>query len=165
VDARAGSDDDPAGLLQVGRVIKPHGIRGEVIVDLWSDRVERLAVDSVLHSAHGELVVRASRRHQDRWIVHFDGYESRTAAEALRDVVLEAEPMEGEDDELWVHELIGTEVVTVDGTAVGRCVAVVANPAADLLELDSGALVPVVFVVGREAGRVLIDPPEGLLDL
>src|ERR671918_797104 len=67
-------------------------------------------------------------------------------------------------DELWVHDLIGSEVVTVGGDAVGTCVAVVANPASDLLELDSGALVPVVFVVERAPGRVTIDPPEGLLE-
>ena len=48
---------------------------------------------------------------------------------------------------------------------LGRCTAVVANPAHDLLELDSGALVPIVFVVSNEPGRVVIDPPEGLFDL
>ena len=48
---------------------------------------------------------------------------------------------------------------------MGRCTGVVANPAADLLELDSGALVPVVFVVDHTPGRVTIDPPEGLFDL
>jgi 16S rRNA processing protein RimM len=48
---------------------------------------------------------------------------------------------------------------------VGRCVGVVANPAADLLELDSGALVPVVFIVDHTPDRVTIDPPEGLFDL
>ena len=61
---------------------------------------------------------------------------------------------------------VGAGVVTASGgDAVGTCVAVGANPASDLLELDSGALVPVVFVVDRAAGRVTIDPPEGLLDL
>jgi 16S rRNA processing protein RimM len=66
---------------------------------------------------------------------------------------------------MWVHDLVGAEVVTVDGDIVGRCTGLVANPAADLLELDSGALVPVVFVVDHTPGRVTIDPPEGLFDL
>ena len=62
-------------------------------------------------------------------------------------------------------EASGAEVVTVGGEAVGRCAGVLANPAADLIELDSGALVPVVFVVDRTPGRVTIDPPDGLFDL
>ena len=74
-----------------------------------------------------------------------------------------AEPID-DPAALWVHELIGSDVVDVDGTARGRCVSVVANPAADLLELDSGALVPVVFVVRHADGVVVIDPPAGLLD-
>jgi 16S rRNA processing protein RimM len=74
-----------------------------------------------------------------------------------------AEPLD-DPDALWVHELIGAEVVEVSGRARGICVAVVANPAADLLELDSGALVPVVFVTGRDDGTIVIDPPEGLFE-
>jgi 16S rRNA processing protein RimM len=64
-----------------------------------------------------------------------------------------------------VHELIGATAVLVDGTEVGTVDGVEANPASDLLVLDSGALVPVVFVTAHEPGRVTIDPPEGLLDL
>jgi len=75
-----------------------------------------------------------------------------------------AEPID-DPDELWVHELIGTPVVETDGTARGTCVAVVDNPAADLLELDSGALVPVVFVTEQTPERIVIDPPDGLFDL
>ncbi len=64
-----------------------------------------------------------------------------------------------------MHELIGTAVVDADGTPRGTCIAVIANPAADLLELDTGALVPVVFVTEHSADRVVIDPPDGLFDL
>ena len=56
-------------------------------------------------------------------------------------------------------------MVEVDGTTRGTCVSVVANPAADLLELDTGALVPVVFVTEHAAGRIVIAPPDGLFDL
>ena len=72
-------------------------------------------------------------------------------------------------DALWVHELIGRRVVDVDGTDRGECVSVIANPAADLLELDSGVLVPANFVTGVDAATspvtVTIDPPEGLFEL
>ena len=154
-------------LLEVGRIGRPHGLRGEVVVRLTTDREERLAPGSVLHTDAGELVVAASRPHQDRWIVSFEGRDGRDAVEALRGQVLRAEALD-DPDELWVHDLVGAEVVTVEaagGDRVGTCVAVIANPASDLLELDSGALIPVVFVVDHGEGRVTIDPPDGLLDL
>jgi 16S rRNA processing protein RimM len=157
------------GLLEVGRIGRPHGLRGEVVVVLSTDRDERLAPGARLSSDRGDLVVRTSRRHQDRWIVSFDGRDAREQAEELRGVVLLAEPLD-DPGELWVHELVGAEVVTTGGDSLGRCTAVVANPAADLIELDGGGLVPVVFVVDHTLGdgvpgRVTIDPPEGLLDL
>jgi 16S rRNA processing protein RimM len=65
-----------------------------------------------------------------------------------------------------VHELVGAEVVDVDGVGHGRIEAVQDNPASDLLVLESGALVPLTFVVGwDERGvRLRIDPPPGLFD-
>jgi 16S rRNA processing protein RimM len=69
------------------------------------------------------------------------------------------------DGELWVHQLVGAEVRDRAGTSHGRVVAVEANPAHDLLVLDDGRLVPVVFVVSIDDGVITIDPPEGLLDL
>jgi 16S rRNA processing protein RimM len=144
-------------------VTRPHGLRGEVVVDLTTDRVERLAPGTVLSSDAGDLTVAAARPHQRRWIVAFEGHADREAAERLRGLALRAETLD-DPDALWVHDLVGSEVVTVDGDVAGTCVAVVANPASDLLELDGGALVPVVFVVERTSGRVVIDPPDGLLE-
>jgi 16S rRNA processing protein RimM len=151
-------------LLDIGRISRPHGLRGEVLVSLTTDRVERLAPGAVLASDRGELVVSAARPHQDRWIVSFAGHSTREAADELRGLTLRAEPLD-DPDELWVHDMVGADVVTPDGAAVGRCAAVVANPAADLIELDSGALVPVVFVVDHGPGRITIDPPDGLFEL
>jgi 16S rRNA processing protein RimM len=70
-----------------------------------------------------------------------------------------------EEGTFWVHELVGATVVLVDGTEVGTVAEVESNPASDLLVLDSGPLVPVVFVVDQAPGRLTFDPPEGLLDL
>ncbi len=108
----------------------------------------------------------SSRRHQHRWIVAFAGIDDRPAAEALHGRVLRAEPLE-DADALWVHELIGAEVVTPDGRSWGRVESVEANPAHDLLVLDDGTLVPEVFVTDSTGlpARIVIDPPEGLLDL
>ncbi len=152
-------------MLEVGRIVKAHGIRGEVIVDLISNRPDlRLAPESVLASDRGELEVLTATPHQGRWIVAFRGVEDRNAAETYRNVVLSAEPIEGDDDTLWVHELIGAEVVDLAGRSYGPVAAVEANPASDLLVLSDDRLVPLVFVTVKLPGRVVIDPPAGLLD-
>ena len=152
------------GLLEVGRIGRAHGVKGDVMVHLATDRVERLAVGSRLKAGERWLTVTSSTRSNDRWRVHFEGVEDRTAAEALTRVVLSAEPID-DPDALWIHDLIGARVVEQDGTTRGRCVAVIDNPAADLLELESGALVPASFVVSVADGVVTIDPPAGLFDL
>lgn len=95
----------------------------------------------------------------------FRGCTTREGAEALRGRVLYAEPLE-EEGTLWVHELIGCRVVSSDGVDRGVVASVQENPAADLLVLESGALVPVVFVTGPPAeGVVQVDTPDGLFDL
>ena len=98
-------------------------------------------------------------------LVRFDGIDDRNAAEALRGTVLSADAPETGGDELWVHELIGAEVRDRAGVVLGSVVAVEANPAHDLLVLESGALVPVVFVTAQAGRIVTVDIPEGLLDL
>jgi 16S rRNA processing protein RimM len=132
---------------------------------LVSNREERLAPGSVLETDRGDLQVESSRPHGDRWLVRFRGHTDRTAAEALRGLVLRAEPLD-DPDELWVHELVGSRVVSADGVDRGVVESVQENPAADLLVLDSGALVPVVFVVdGPTDGVVHVDVPDGLFEL
>jgi 16S rRNA processing protein RimM len=151
-------------LLSVGRVTKPQGLSGEVVVDLWSDRAERLDPGSVLETERGPLHVVESRPHSNRFVVRFDGIDMRESAEALRGVVLWAEPIEV-DGALWVHELVGADVRTTDGRALGRIAAVEPNPASDLLVMESGALVPVRFVVEHRPGdAVVVDVPDGLVD-
>jgi 16S rRNA processing protein RimM len=147
-------------------VVKPHGVRGEVVVDLVSNRPQRrLAAGSVLVCGAGELEVVGARPHQGRWLVSFSGVDDRDAAERLRGATLSAPALEGEEDALWVHELVGAEVVDTTGRSHGRVEAVEANPASDLLVLEGERLVPLVFVVERRAdGTVVVDPPAGLLD-
>ena len=155
----------PGGLLEVGRIAKAHGLRGEVVVALITDVAARVAPGTVLQTAQGPLEVLSSRPHQHRWIVAFAGIETREGADALHGRVLLAEPLD-DPDALWVHELIGAEVATPDGRQWGKVVAVEANPAHDLLVLESGTLVPEVFIVDS-AGlpeRVVVDPPAGLLE-
>ena len=151
-------------MLEVGRVVKPHGIRGEVAVEAVTNRPEqRFAGGVVLESDRGPLEIESARPHQGRWLVTFAGVADRSAAEALRGLALRAEPLD-EDGALWVHELIGAEVVGVDGRSYGVVESVEANPASDLLVLPGERLVPLVFLVDQQPGRLVIDPPAGLLD-
>jgi 16S rRNA processing protein RimM len=150
-------------LLEVGRVVRAHGLRGEVVVSLVTDVESRLAPGSELTSDRGVLTVETSRPHQDRYLVAFEGVTDRSAAEALAGLVLRAEAV-ADPEALWVHELIGSVVREVGGTERGTVVEVQANPAHDLLVLDDGALVPAVFVVSCADGVTVIDPPEGLFD-
>ncbi len=154
-------------LLEVGRIDKAQGLRGEVVVTLTTTETSRLAPGSELVAGDRPLVVAASRRHQHRWVVSFDGFATREQAEALAGAVLRAEaPEQTSPDELWVHELVGATVVEVDGTPRGLVEAVQENPASDLLVLDSGALVPLTFLVGRDAEqRLVVDVPPGLFEL
>jgi len=150
--------------LEIGRVDKPHGVRGEVVVSLVTNRVERLAPGTVLSSSRGPLTVVTSREHLGRFIVAFEGVSDRTAADRIRGAVLTAPPVD-DDEELWVHDLVGAEVVDQHGVARGRVEAVQANPASDLLVLEGGALVPVRFVTAVDPGvRVDVDVPAGLFD-
>ena len=155
-------------MLEVGRLGRAHGVRGEIYVDLLTDRTERLAVGARLQ-VQGKgtwLTVEAARPAGTRWLVQFAGLSDRTAAEAYVNSVLLAEPLPASADAGWyVHDLIGSSVETVGGEPLGKCVAVVANPAHDLLELESGALVPVVFITDISEGRIVVSPPDGLFDL
>jgi len=152
--------------LELGRVGRPHGVKGEVVVTLHTDRPERTTPGAVLRAGDRTLVVASARRHQGRWLVRFEGIADRDAAEELRGATLVGEPLDdpGEGG-IWVHELVGDEVRDVHGSALGRVAEVQANPAHDILVLDDGVLVPMVFVVDRRAGVVVVDPPDGLLDV
>ena len=155
---------EPAPLLEIGRVGRPHGTAGEVTVTLVSNRPERLAPGSEFQTDAGKLTVASARPHQRRHLVSFAGVGDRSQAEALRGLVLRAAPID-DPDETWVHELIGVRVVDQHGTDRGPVASVVANPAGDLLELAGGALVPLRFVVASVRGeRIDVDVPDGLFD-
>ncbi len=153
-----------APLLEIGRIAKVHGLKGEVVVELITDRLERVATGAALQSSAGPLVVDRSRPFQGRYLVTFTGVNTREAAEKLAGIVLSAEPLD-DPEALWVHDLVGSTVVDTTGEVHGPCVSVVQNPAHDLLELASGALVPMVFVLSCVDGVTTIDPPPGLFEL
>jgi 16S rRNA processing protein RimM len=155
-------------VLEIGRITRAQGLRGEVLVQLITSERSRLDVGSVLFADDERLVVAGSRPHQRNFVVAFEGVSDRAAADALRGRTLFAEPItDTDDDAFWVHELIGAEVVDADGRSRGRVESVQQNPASDLLVLDSGALVPLTFARGWDVRgeRLRVDPPAGLFDL
>ncbi|MGD0852401.1 MAG: ribosome maturation factor RimM [Acidimicrobiales bacterium] len=150
--------------LEVGRIIKAQGLKGQVLVDLWSDRTERLAPGADLLTERGPLRVVASIAHQQRFIVTFEGVATREAAEHLRGVVLSA-PRLDDESVIWIDQLYDAEVFDAEGVRRGVVVGVEANPASDLLVLDSGALVPLTFVTSVDPNvRIDVDVPEGLFE-
>lgn len=154
----------PDGWLEVGRIRRPHGLRGDTFVQLTTDLTSRLDPGTTLWAGGEELTVVDSRRLPNgRWIARFDGVADRTEAARHADRTLFAAPVD-DSEAVWVHELIGKAVVDQHGVDRGECVAVIANPAADLLELESGALVPSNFVVDHD-GSIRVDVPDGLFDV
>lgn len=138
------------------------------MVALSTNRTERMAPGSVLASDRGPLEVAAAAPAPGgggvaRWVVTFVAVNDHKSAEALRGVVLRAEPL-NDPEVLWVHDLIGSRVHDTDGTDRGTVTDVQANPASDLLVLDSGALVPLCFVVEHGPGTLTVDVPAGLFD-
>jgi ribosomal 30S subunit maturation factor RimM len=97
--------------------------------------------------------------------VQFEGIVDRSQAERMRGIVLEAEAVDVPGT-LWVHELVGATVCDVHGTELGTVTAVEANPASDLLVLETGGLIPLRFVTESDApsGTIVVDIPDGLLD-
>lgn len=164
--------------LLIGKVAKPHGVRGEIAVELLTDEAEaRFAVGEVLHGKQAgkeqDLTVKTVRPHQKRLLVSFDEVPDRTAAESLRGMKFYAAPLEREkdSDEYYDHELIGLKV-RMDGAEIGEVTGVMDTPNRKILEVAyDGREVLIPFVmdivpeVDLDEGYLAITPPEGLLDL
>ena len=168
----------------VGRIGRPHGIRGEVTVEPRTDEPDlRFADGATLlvddRADLASLEVERAHWHSGRLLVAFHGVDDRNAAEALRGVLLSVDrdddAVADEDDAYYDTSLVGCRVELADGTAVGTVTQVVHLPAQDLLAVartgsagSSEVLIPFVAaicpVVDITAKRIVIDPPEGLLD-
>lgn len=177
--------EDPAWLC-VGHINKPHGIKGEAFVWSLTDHPGGVFAPGVVvrgADASGKapdpqlppLRIETVRPYRRGFLVRFAGYPDRTAVEALRGRYLmfateDLEPL-GED-EVFYHQLLGMTVETVDGDLVGRVREVYELEPNDLLEVRTARgtlLIPfvrtVVTEVHRDEGRLVVDPPDGLLDL
>ncbi|MFN8194779.1 MAG: ribosome maturation factor RimM [Nocardioidaceae bacterium] len=168
----------------VGRIGKPHGLRGEVTVDVRTDEPEsRFADGGALRVrppqgsafAATELTVEGTRVHQGTWLVSFAEIVDRTSAEAARGVLLLADIPADESpedpEEFYDHQLVGLHAVDEDGRSLGEVTAVVHGAAQDLLTIRTpdgreplvpfvAALVPEVDVAG---GRIVVADRPGLV--
>ena len=168
----------------VGRIGKPHGIRGDVTVDVRTDEPERrFVVGAVLraeaprgsHSPLRTLTVAGTKWHQSILLVRFEEIPDRSAAEAARGILLHTEiPADAtpdDPDEYYDHQLVGLAAYDVDGTALGEVSALVHGGAQDLLTIRTPdgreALVPFVKALVPEVdvpgGRVVIADRPGLV--
>jgi 16S rRNA processing protein RimM len=167
--------------LVVGRVLRPHGVRGELAVEVLSDAPDRFSPGAELGAGDPDgdralrpVTVTAARLHLGRLLLRLEGVEDRDAAEELRGALLSipmaaARPLAA--DEFWPHQLVGLAVVDRQGRRRGKVADVLPGTAHDLLAvaLPGGErrLVPAVaalVTVELEAGRVLVDALPGLLD-
>ena len=162
--------------LTVARLGKPHGLRGEIALELRTDIPdERLADGAVLETvpaSAGPLTVEYTRTAGDRWYAAFVEIPDRSAAENARGVELVVDAEDSDEEDAWYpHELVGLRAELADGTVVGTVKGLEHLPAHDMLVvLETGgvrtlvpfvrAIVPTVDVAG---GRVVLTPPGGLL--
>ena len=172
--------------LVVGRVVKSHGIRGELVVEVRTDSPEeRFAPGTLLIGRTGrgvsatdrEVTIETARNHSGRHLVHLAGVADRDTADGLRGMLLlvdsDSLPDPEDPDEFHDHQLAGLRVLDTAGAHLGEVSEIVHTAAGELLSIrledGSEALVPFVSemvpTVDLAGGTCVIDPPEGLLDL
>jgi 16S rRNA processing protein RimM len=164
----------------VGRIGRAHGIRGEVGIEIRTDEPERRFSDGARlvteTSPERSLTIAGSRWHGDRLLVKFAEVPDRTAAEHLRNMVLQADVPDDErpadPEEYYDRDLVGLSVRTADGSEAGEVAAVVHLPAQDLLEVTrpdgQRVLVPLVAElvpsIAVDEGYLVVADRPGLLD-
>ena len=166
-------------MVIVGRIVRPQGHRGQVVVDLETDCPERryqpgATVYALRDGLVVPLTIETSRPHQGRWVMGVRGVESMNDAETWRGTELRVPEAALETlgaGTFWVHDLLGCEVVSVGGDRVGTVRRVDLATGVPMLALDEAGevLIPFVDAICRTvdvAGRTItIDPPDGLIDL
>ena len=177
--------NDPSHLV-VGQLNKPHGTKGEFFVWPLTDHPESALAPGVVLSLGGEaddapnpdmppLRVMSIRPHQKGFLVHFGGVEDLSQALLLKGLYLyrafeDIEPLA--EGEVFYHQLLQMTVFTTDDTEVGRVTEVFEMGPTDLLEVqgENGVIMipyrpEIVVEVDLEKARIVIAPPDGLLDL
>lgn len=181
-DSIAGSDPE---FFVVGQITKPHGTKGEVFVWPLTDRPEEVFeegrevilgdVEGVVGQQSITLTVEQSRPFKQGFLVKWFGYDDRTTVSFFggRYILAPAESIAPlEEGEVFYHQLLGLEVVTTAGEVVGRVREVFDTEPAHLLEVKGPERMHLIPFIGRivkrvdlDEGRLVIEPPPGLLDI
>lgn len=157
--------------IEIGRIARAHGIRGEVVVVTHDDDSTLLDRITTVWIGGTERVIVEARGTHRGWLVLIEGIATRNEAELLRGQAVEVErdQLELEDDDVLLDDLVGCKVQRVDGTPWGEIFAVDTGPMQDMLVIHDGELerlLPLVdeFVrnIDLAAGVVTVDPPDGL---
>jgi 16S rRNA processing protein RimM len=172
--------DSSFDTVVVGRIGRPHGVRGEVTVEVRTDDPDlRFVPGAVLATdpaSRGPLTVAGVHWHSGTLLLRLEGVADRTAAEELRNtellVAVDELPAIEDPDSFYDHQLVGLTARLADGSVLGEVTAV-RHEAQDLLVVrrpeGAEALVPfvtaIVPTVDVAGGFLVVDPPEGLLDL
>lgn len=166
--------------ISIARIARPQGIRGEVIADILTDFPDRFAaLETVTLVRDGQFVstlqLERHRFHKGRVLLKFAGYDDANQAEELRDaslVIAREELVELEEDEYYLFDLEGCQVITTDGQLLGTVVKVDDFGAAPLLVVRNqtrDVMIPLTRDicpdVDLENKKIVVAPPDGLLDL
>ena len=162
------------GYTAVGRVLRPHALRGELRVSPFSPTARNLQRGRAVYVGGVKRVVLRARLDRDAWILELEGLKDRQQVEALRGELLEApdgEVIRDDDESYFVHELIGLRVLSEDGQAIGVVDDVLQSGAADVYvvktptgELLVPAIADVISRISLRDGTILITPLPGMLD-
>ena len=173
----ATTDEGGQDYLLVGRVVKPHGLQGEVLIKVLSENPSRFDAGARLlvgkdPGAARLMGVASSRLQQDRMLLQFEDTSSLEEAELLRDLLIfvGTDALEElSEGEFWEHELVGLSVVHRNGEVLGILGEVIDRPGQDLWSIKTPmgdvlfpAAEPLVVSIDVEAGTIVVDPPEGL---
>jgi 16S rRNA processing protein RimM len=177
-----GSDGAPASdeprFVVVGRILRPHGVRGEVVVEVVTDfpqRFDSLKVAYLGDARHAEAhQVRQKRWHKDLLLMAFEGYPDRDSVEALRDLLVqvpveEAVPLP--EGEYYPYQLAGMDVITEEGEALGTLSDVLFTNANDVYVVTGPrgqillpAIRQVIKQIDLPGGRIIVQLMPGLVD-
>ncbi len=166
-------------LIQIGLIVKPHGLRGEVCVEYYADSPLLLRDQVWLQKGKAQPAphkVVSTRTHQGRELLLLESCRDRNCAETLRNVAVfvpEATLPDPDDHEVYLYQLEGLSVLLEDGSVLGRICDFQFNAGSEVWVIrtpdNREVLFPAVeeFVTGvdLDKGTVSIAPPEGLLDL
>lgn len=162
--------------LAVGKLRRPHGVRGEMLMDVLTDFPERLApgVRVLVGEDHKPFVLRSSRRQMEALLVAFQGYDTPETVGSLRNLMVYVRADEIprlEEGEYYQHELIGMQVVDEDGATVGMITEIIETAAHDIFVVQTvdqrEALIPMtdqfILKIDVQKGEMQVRPIPGLL--